>query len=292
MTPRKRKILGYFAMFMSMDVLIASVLALILMWVSFTAAGNLLVNLFEAGERATAAADKALTQVDNAMVDFGNKAATLSNGIAQVGQNVEDKGVIAVLLPPDKEAVFTDKVTEIKQTMGQVKDGIDSVRNFMQAFQAIPFIQTPNLDDSLLGKLDKLIQDIEKFVADLKQGIEDLRNGVAGAIERVSAALAAVSTAVFEARFPLGELRAYVQSANQVILPFLQSFTPIFFLVVGTILSILYVWTAFVMWKFFKWASAWRKGASPTLVPTPAAVSAPSESPTPVVAESRPGDKQ
>ena len=289
MSPRKRKILGYFAMFMSIDVLIASILSLILMWVSFTAAGNMLVNLFAAAEKATAVADKALTQVDNAMVDFGNKSSALSNDVAQIGQNVADTGIIANLLPPDKETVFTDKVNEVKQTVAEVKDAIDSVRNFMQAFQAIPFIQTPSLDDSLLGKLDKAIQDVEKFVGDLKQGIEDLRNGVAGAIDKVSAALAELSNAVFEARKPLAPLRAYVQSANQVILPFLQAFTPIFFFFVGTIISILYVWTAFVMWKFFKWASAWRKGAKPTLVPAPAAATEP---PAPAVVENQPADKQ
>ena len=271
MSPRRRKILSYFAMFLSIDVLIAAILGLILMWLAFTAGGNLLVNLFEAAEKATAAAEKGLNQLDNAMVEFGEKSAALSNDVAQIGQNVADKGVIATLLPADKEAVFTSKVNEVKQTLAQVKDAIDSVRNFMQAFQAIPFIQTPSLDDSLLGKLDSLIRDIEKFVADLKQGIEDLRNGVAGAIDKVSAALAEVSNAVFEARIPLAELRAYVQSANQVILPFLQVTTPIFFFVVGAIFSVLYVWTAFVMWKFFKWANAWRKGASPNLAPAPAA---------------------
>ena len=271
MSPRRRKILSYFAMFLSIDVLIAAILGLILMWLAFTAGGNLLVNLFEAAEKATAAAEKGLNQLDNAMVEFGEKSAALSNDVAQIGQNVADKGVIATLLPADKEAVFTSKVNEVKQTLAQVKDAIDSVRNFMQAFQAIPFIQTPNLDDSLLGKLDSLIRDIEKFVADLKQGIEDLRNGVAGAIDKVSAALAEVSNAVFEARMPLAELRAYVQSANQVILPFLQGATPIFFFFVGAIFSVLYVWTAFVMWKFLKWANAWRKGASPTLVPIPVA---------------------
>jgi hypothetical protein len=264
---RKRKILGYSAMFLSIDVLIASMLSLIFMWFAFTAAGNLLVNLFAAAEKATAVADKALTQVDNAMADFGTKSAALSSDVAQIGQNVEDKGVIATLLPPDKETIFTDKVNEVKQTLAQVKDAIDSVRNFMQAFQAIPFIQTPSLDDSLLGKLDSLIRDIEKLVGDLKQGIEDLRNGVAGALDKVSVAVAELSSAVFEARYPLAELRAYVQSANMVIIPFLQGATPIFFFIVGAILSILYVWTAYVMWKFFKWANAWRKGASPTLTP-------------------------
>ena len=54
MFPRKRKILGYFAMFLSFDVLIASVLSLILMWLAFTAAGNMLVNLFQAAENAMA----------------------------------------------------------------------------------------------------------------------------------------------------------------------------------------------------------------------------------------------
>src|SRR5512135_2895864 len=100
MSPRKRKILGYIAMFMSIDVLIASALSMILMWVSFSAAGNMLVNLFEAAEKATGVADKALNQLDVAMVDFGNKASILSDNIAAVGQSVEDKGVIATLLPP------------------------------------------------------------------------------------------------------------------------------------------------------------------------------------------------
>jgi hypothetical protein len=281
MSPRKRKILGYGAMFLSIDVLIASILSLIFMWLAFTAAGNLLVNLFEAGEKATAVADKGLTQIDNAMVDFGNKAAALSSDVAQVGQDVSDQGVIANLLPPEKEAALTEKVNEVKQTVAQVKDAVDSVRSFMRAFRAIPFIQTPELDDSLLGKLNSLINDIEKFVGDVKQGIENLRNGVAGAIDQVSYALTQLSDAVFQARFPVAQLHAYVQSANQVILPFLQTATPIFFFLVGAIISILYVWTAFVMWKFFKWANAWRKGASPTLTPAPVAsvpvVDAPSE---------------
>lgn len=291
MSPRRRKILGYFALFLSIDVLIASILSLILMWVAFSAAGNMLVNLFEAAEKATAVADKALTQVDNTMVDFGTKSAALSDDVAQVGQNVEDKGVIAALLPPDKATVFTDKIIEVKQTVGQVKDALDSVRNFMRAFQAIPFIQTPSLDDSLLGKLDKGIQDIEKFVADLKQGIEDLRNGVAGAIDKISAALTELSNAVFEARIPLAQLRAYVQSANQVILPFLQAFTPVFFFFVGAILSILYLWTTFVMWQFVKWANAWRKGTSPTLAPAVEAAIAETQSATVSAPESQSEEK-
>ena len=274
MSPRRRKILGYFAMFLSIDVLIASILSLIFMWLAFTAAGNVLVNLFAAAEKATAVADKALTQIDNTMLDFGNKSAALSSDVAQVGQNVADKGVIATLLPPDKETIFTDKVNEVKQTFAQAQDAIDSVRNFMKAFQAIPFIQVPNLDDSLLGKLNDIILQVEGLVGKIKQGLENLRNGVAGAIDQVSSALAELSNAVFEARVPLAQLRAYVQSAHLVILPFLQTATPIFFFFVGAIISILYVWTIFVMWKFFKWASAWRKGASPTLTPALAAVEA------------------
>jgi hypothetical protein len=296
MSPRKRKILGYFAMFLSIDVLIASILSLIFMWLAFTAAGNMLVSLFVAAEKATAVADKALTQIDNTMVDFGTKADALSNDVAQVGQNVwqnvSDQGVIMTLLPPEKETALSDKVNEVKQTLSQAKDAIDSVRNFMNVFQALPFIQTPSLDDSLLGKLDKLIQDVEKFVSDVKQGVEDLRNGVAGAIDQVSSALSQISAAVFEARFPLAQLRAYVQSANQVILPFLQSFTPIFFFFIGVIFSILYGWTAFVMWKFFRWANAWRKGASPTLTPAPVAVVASVEPSAPPAVENKPEDNQ
>jgi len=183
----------------------------------------------------------------------------------------------------------------VKQTVAQVKDAIDSVRDFMQALSAIPFIQTPNLDGSLLGKLDDTIQKIEGFVGQIKQGIEDLRNGVAGAIDHVSNALTQLSAAVFDARFPLAQLHAYVQSANQVLLPFLQSFTPIFFFFIGAIFTILYGWTMFVMWKFFRWASAWRKGASPTLTPAVAGASTVEAKPTaptaPPAAESKSEEK-
>ncbi len=166
-------------------------------------------------------ADKALLQVDNSMIDFGTKAAALSNDVAQIGQNVTDKGVIATLLPPEQETVFTDKVNEVKQTVAQVKDAIDSVRNFMRAFQAIPFIQTPNLDDSLLGKLDDAIRKVEELVGQLIQGIENLRNGIAGAIDQVSSALAELSDAVFQARFPVARaarLRAVSQSSDPAVL--------------------------------------------------------------------------
>jgi hypothetical protein len=292
MSPRRRKILGYFAMFLSIDVLIASILSFIFMWMAFSAAGNILVNLFEAGEKATAVADKALTQIDGTMVDFGNKATALSNDVAQVGQNVADQGIIKTLLPPEKEAALTDKVDELKQTMTQVKDAIDSVRNFMKALQSIPFIQTPSLDDSLLGKLDDIITKVEGFVGQVKQGIEDARNGVAGALDQVSNALAQLSAAVFEARYPLAQLHAYVQSANQVILPFLQAFTPIFFFFIGLIFSILYLWTAFVMWKFFQWARAWRKDSAASLPPKPAVAVAAVEAPAPPVVESKPEEKK
>jgi len=292
MSPRRRKILGYFAMFLSIDVLVASILSLIFMWLAFTAAGNIFQSLFVAGEKATAVADKALTQVDNAMVDFGTKSAALSTDVAQVGQNVADKGIIASLLPPDKVTALTDKVDEVKQTVAQVKDAIDSVRNFMKAVQAIPFIQVPTLDDSLLGKLDDIIQKVEGLVGQVKQGIENLRNGVAGAIDQVSSALSQLSDAVFQARFAVAQLHGYVQAANQVILPFLQSFTPIFFIVVGAILSILYIWTAFVMWKFLKWANAWRKSAAQTLAPNPAVATVVAAAPVPPAADSKPVEKK
>ncbi len=273
MSPRRRKILGYFAMFLSIDVLVASALSFIFMWVAFSGASNMLVNLFNAAEKATGVADQALNQIDATMVDFGNKASSLSNDVAQIGQNVADQGVIKTLLPPDKETLFTDKVNEVKQTFNQAKTAIESVRSFMGVLQSIPFIQTPNLDDSLLGKLNDVIVKIETVVGQIKQGIEDLRGGVAGAINEVSSAVSQLSAAVFDARYPLAQLRAYVQAANQVLLPFLQAFTPIFFLFIGAIFSILYLWTVFVMWKFFQWARQWRKGASPTL--TPAVVEAP-----------------
>ena len=291
MSPRRRKILGYFAMFLSIDVMIASILSLILMWLSFSAAGNVLQNLYAAGITATAKVDTSLNQLDAAMVDFGNKSAALSTDVAQVGQNVSDQGIIANLLPPDKETALTLKVNEIKQTVAQVKDGINTVRNIMQVAKAIPFIQTPNLDDSLLGKLDDGIQKIEGLVGQVRQGIEDLRTGVAGAIDRVSSALAQVSAAVFDARFPIAQLRAYLQAANQVLLPFMQVFTPIFFLFVGAIFTILYGWTAFVMWKFFQWARVWRKGAVATLTPAPAAATV-TDAPAPLIVESPPEEKK
>ena len=287
MSPRRRTILGYFAMFLSIDVMIGSILSLILMWLSFSAIGNVLQSLYTAGISATAKVDTRLNQLDSAMVDFGDKSAALSTDVAQVGQNVADQGIIANLLPPDKETALTLKVTEIKQTVAQVKDGIDAVRSIMQVAKAIPFIQTPNLDDSVLGKLDQTIQSIEKLAGDIKQGIEDLRTGVAGAIDRVSSALTQVSSAVFDARFPLAQLRAYVQAANQVLLPFMQVFTPIFFLFVGAIFTILYGWTAFVMWKFFQWARVWRKGNVSTLTPAPV-----TDAPAPLIVESKPEEQK
>ena len=285
MPSRRRKILGYIAMFLSVDVLVSAVFSIIFLWMSFSAANNLLVSLFTAGEKATAVANNALTQIDNSMVAFGNKAAALSQDVQQVAQNVFDTGVIANLLPPDKEAALNEKVTEIKQTVAQVKDAVESVRNFMQALQALPFVQVPQLDDTIFGKLDSLVTQIEGLVGKATQGIENLRNGVTGALDQVSQALTEISNAVFEARYPLAELRAYIQSANQVILPFMQTATPAFFIVVGLILSLLYGWAIFVMYCFIRWANAWRKGRIPSLTSAPVMLETPGTPKTPSASE-------
>ncbi len=271
MSPRRRKILGYFALFLSVDVFIAAILALIGTWAGLSAANNLLVNLFEAGTRVTGVADKALTQVDSSMASFQVKAQNLSTDVAQVGQNVADQGVIKTLLPPDKEAAFTEQFDEIRQTVAQVQEAVGSVQNFMQALGNLPFIQVPKYDGSSLQKINDLIQKIDGFVQQVKQGIEDLRGGVTTVLQTVSNALAEISNAVLESRMNLATVRAYVQSANLVILPFLTAFSPIFFFFIALILTILYGWTIYVMFRMIKWASAWRMGKSPTLVPNPAA---------------------
>ena len=49
---------------------------------------------------------------------------------------------------------FLDEPRDVpyfKTHVDKMKDAIDSVHSFRQAFQAIPFIQTPNFDDSLTG---------------------------------------------------------------------------------------------------------------------------------------------
>ena len=294
MSPRRRKILGYFALFLSVDVFIAAILALIGTWTGLGAINGLMVNLFEAGTRVTGVADKALTQVDSAMVNFQIKAQNLSADVAQVGQNVADQGVIKTLLPPDKEAALTEKFDEIRQTVGQVQEAVASVRHFMAALSNLPFIQIPKYDDGPLQKINDLIQKIEGFVQQVKQGIEDLRAGVNTALQTVANALAEISNAVLEARMELATVRAYVQSANQVILPFLTAFSPIFFLFIALILTILYGWTIYVMFRMIRWANAWRKGASPTLLPNPAASgveAAPATLPVTPPAESDKPDK-
>ncbi len=271
MSPRRRKILGYFALFLSVDVFIAAILALISTWVGLSATNSLLVNLFEAGTRVTGVADKALAQVDTTMANFQVKAQNLSSDVAQIGQNVADQGVIKTLLTPDKEAAFTETFDQIRQTAAQVQDAVAGVRSFMQALGNLPFVQIPQYDNGPLQKLNDLVQQLGGLVQQVKQGVEDLRAGITTSLQTVANALSEISNAVLESRMNLATVRAYVQSANLVILPFLTAFSPIFFLFIALILTILYGWTIYVMFRMIRWSNAWRKGASPTLLPNPAA---------------------
>jgi methyl-accepting chemotaxis protein len=290
MSPRRRKILGYITTFLSVDVFIAAIIALIGAWVGLTAINGLLVNLFQAGERATAVADSALTQVDTTMTTFQVKAQNLSADVAQVVQNVSDKGIILTLLPPDKETALSEKIDELRQTVDQVKEAIDSVRTFMQALSNLPFIQVPRFDSGPLQKVDAFIQQVAGIVQTVKQGLSDIRAGTATAIQIVANALQQISDAVLQARVNLVPLRGYVQSANQVILPFLTAFSPIFFFVIALIFSILYGWTIYVMFRMIKWSNAWRKGASPSLMPNP--VAAAGVSPAPLPSEAKSSDQK
>jgi len=260
MSPTLKRVLSVTAIILSGLALLLCAAGLIGVWASsgrVIAAGTRLIT---AAENAAAAFQTALGAVDNGLSRLGEDTQAIQEASAQLSQNISDKGLILVLLPPAREEKLVNTVTSIKETLSTAGQVLTSFMDTYQAIDSLPFINlpqpAPETLDTLTTQTDKLASDIKN----LQTLIQAARDNSAGAAQKISDAVGSFNADISDARTEV-QARSDQLAAAQAALASAKNSLP-FWVYLGAVLAtLLLVWVGYTQVLIIQLALAKYKSA-------------------------------
>ncbi len=182
------------------------------------------------------------TELTNVRQEVGEVEATSD----RIAGEVEDKGLVLTLLPPEKEQ-------ELGASVQQVVDGLVSVREVVQAvielrdsIDRLPFVSLPAPDQERVQAMEDGISSVRNGLDDLKADIRQLREGTASEVSKISTAASNINHELETAQQDLAQvdgrlvaLQAEVDQLRQRIATLLT--------IAAVVTTLLLAWVSYAM---------------------------------------------
>ncbi len=181
-----RKIWFTTAIVLSSLILLLSVAGVFGTWAVEQAMARFSINLLRAVDTAAGATRLVIERVDTRVNQVSSIASTVSDTSALISKNVEDKGLVLSLLPPEKEAELTGLLGSLAESFNNIRDAVKGGINLYKSIDSMPFINLPMPGEDRIQEMQTNMNAIETKVAELRQAVQDFRSGVTGKIDMVT----------------------------------------------------------------------------------------------------------
>lgn len=241
-----RRVWLWTAVIISGIVLVLAVGAIIGAWVGRSALIRTTDRLLDGVNQVAEIGREAATRVDVRVGELRTSVVEVQGAVEQVAQNVEDKGLVLVLLPPEQEV-------KLVSTADAVRDAVDSVRNVVvtavdlyRAIDAIPLVNLPAPDPQAVESAQSDVQAVQDSVNEIAAELQQFREGTAGKIETVALAAGRIDTRLTTTQENLAavddELEA-MQARTEVLKQQIRTWTAI----AAVLLTLILAWIAYAL---------------------------------------------
>jgi hypothetical protein len=216
--------------------------------------------LITAAEKAAVAVQIGLESIDNGLGRLEEDTQTIEDATAQLSQNISDKGLILVLLPPAKEVELIHTISAIDDALTGVEEMVSSLIDTLIFIDSIPFVDVPKPEpevmSSLAAKVEKLNTSIDKLNAQMQQA----RDNSAGAAQRLSDAVGEINNDIEAARTEVDTRNTQIATTQESIASIKNSFPT--WIYIGTLLItlilgwVIYTQVLIIQFSLAKYKSA------------------------------------
>jgi peptidoglycan hydrolase CwlO-like protein len=260
MSPTFKRILAVTAIILSGLVILLCAAGVIGIWATsgkVIAAGT---SLITAADKAVGAIQTGLESIDNGLNRLEEDTRTIEEATAQLSQNISDKGLVLVLLPPAKEEKLINTVAAIKDALSTVEQMLSSFIDTYAAIDSLPFVKLPKPDaeqlDSLGVKVGKLSTDIEV----LQSNIQAARDNSAGAAQKISDAVGKINNGIEESRREI-QVRNAQLVTTRITLATVKGSLPYWVYLSAGIITLLLLWIGYTQVLIIQFSLAKYKSA-------------------------------
>lgn len=242
--PTLRRVLAGLTVFVCALVLLLSVAGIVGTWVGGRAATDAAVQLFDGVDRAAGAARILIAQVNTQVGQVRDQLNTVKSATDQLSQNVNDKGLVLTLIPPETDSQLLASVRGVVEAVATVREGVASALDLYRALNALPFVRLPQPDPTSWGAVGDAVLTLQTAVQTLTTTVDEFRSTAAGSISRVTDAVATVDERLNNTVTLLNRADAELAAAQAQIARLRQTL-PTAITVISVVFTLLALWVAY-----------------------------------------------
>lgn len=241
-----RRIWAITSIVLSVVALLLSVAAIAGTWVARGVAVDLSTGVLDGIDGLAQVGRDGISRLDAGLGEVRGVVTTVEDAVSQIGKNVEDKGLIMTLLPPEMEAELEGIAQRVRDVFADIRGVFAAVIELKRAVDKIPFVKTPSLSEERVQAIEEDVNGVRSSIDGLKADIRQFREGAAGEISKVSDAAANVDSRLgatqddlAAADGQLAELQARVEVLKRRLATLLT--------VAAVVMTLLFGWVAYAL---------------------------------------------
>lgn len=239
-----RKIWFGIAITLSVLVLLFSVAGVVGAWVVQNTLSDVTVNLLQTVYDSAGGLRQVIQKVDQGFGEVRQITAEVSQISTQIGQNVEDKGLLLLLLPQEKEDRLVASINSVQETLSTIQGFLASSVEMYRAIDKLPFVNLPGPSTEEVDKIEAALSGIQADIDALIQGVQDFRAGAADVINRVTQAADKITVGLDELSGRMQNLDTDL-AALQDFAVRMQTALPRLFALAALVISLFLAWVIY-----------------------------------------------
>jgi len=239
-----QRIWPIFAIILSALVIVLCIGGIVGIWILEEPVSSATVQILHAVEISAQTLRDGIASVDATIVKLEKPIIVLEASSELLSHIIEDKGLLLTILPTTKEQELTTAAQSVQEKLASTYDFMDSIKEMVQAVNALPFIdlQADGLASvkTLRGQIDGMMT----FVGDLKTGIGEIRSQASDNISKITEAAADLSNLLAELRSDLAIVDTELTGIQDQAIR-LQELMPKIILSSAIVMTLLMLWIGY-----------------------------------------------
>lgn len=239
-----RKLFYGVVIFLCSLVILLSSIGIIGVWAVRKPISNTFVTVLKLVENTAIAVRQVDQRLDPILANLETLTSEIVGASEQLSKNVNDKGMLMVLLPEQKEQELIEAATEIQETFVVIRETLTNALELYRSISRLPFVSLPSLSAEQSKQIAEAVDKIQNLSENLRTEISNFRSGLSDRIDQVARVANDLSTALTQTRTALARLDARLASLEALMVR-LQEVIPLILLTIALVLTVLF---AFVIY--------------------------------------------
>lgn len=278
---------------LSVLLLVFSVVGVIGTWVLRGTVSDFTVSLLQTAEDTAGRAQQVIAQVEDPLGEIQQIATKVAQASSELSQNVQDEGLLKLLLPPEQEQKLVNLATKVQDTLATIHEVLSAAVGLYETIDRIPFVNLPAPGLEKVRAVEQTVNEIRLAVEELKGNVAQIRAGAADKIGIVTEIATGISDKLVEVLDNLAVLDAELEGFQETLAG-VRSAVPTVFALVALLVTLVLAYIAYTQVEIIRlFVMRWRllevaPAALPEEAPVTAEIASPVEGAPPMLTEEEP----